>query len=62
MTWVITRTLKCDLCGKTMERVHMMIVWPSGSSTQDVCHDCTRKLNDKLNEIRKENGYNAFKS
>ena len=54
-------TRKCDICGKQMGHEHVIITWPDGHK-DDVCHDCTRRLNDKLNEIRKENGYNAFKS
>ena len=32
---------------------HVIIAWPYGGKT-DVCHDCTKRLNVKLKEMRTE--------
>ena len=44
---------KCDICGKEMKYGHVIITWPEGRK-EDVCHDCAKKLNVKLKEMRKE--------
>ena len=44
---------KCDICGREMKNEHVTIVWPSGNK-EDVCHDCTKRLNIKLREMRSE--------
>lgn len=46
---------RCDLCGKKMSQEHVTITWTDDSKT-DVCHDCTKQLNMKLREIKRENG------
>ena len=45
-------TRKCDICGKQMGHEHVIITWPDGHK-DDVCHDCTKSLNEKLREMRK---------
>ena len=44
-------TRKCDICGKQMGHEHVIITWPDGHK-DDVCHDCTKSLNEKLREMR----------
>ena len=44
---------KCDICGREMKNEHVTITWPSGNK-EDVCHDCTKRLNIKLREMRSE--------
>lgn len=44
---------RCDICGKEMPYEHTTIVWP-GCHKTDVCKDCTKRLNAKLKEMRKE--------
>ena len=44
---------KCDICGKEMKYGHVIITWPDGRK-EDVCHDCAKKLNAKLKEMRNE--------
>ena len=44
---------KCDICGKEMPYEHVTITWLDGQK-EDVCHDCTRRLNIKLREMRSE--------
>ena len=44
---------KCDICGREMKNEHVTIVWPDGRM-EDVCHDCTKRLNIKLREMRSE--------
>lgn len=44
---------KCDICGKEMKYGHVIITWPEGRK-DDVCHDCTKRLNVKLKEMRME--------
>lgn len=51
----IVHIRKCDLCGKEMPYEHVIIKWLDDSKT-DVCHDCTKQLNRKLAEIKRENG------
>ena len=36
-----------------MKNEHVTITWPSGNK-EDVCKDCTKRLNDKLKELRDE--------
>ena len=42
---------KCDICGREMKNEHVTITWPDGRK-EDVCHDCTKKLNVKLKEMK----------
>lgn len=42
---------KCDICGKEMKKEHVTITWLN-SQKDDVCHDCAKKLNVKLKEMR----------
>lgn len=44
---------KCDICGKEMKKEHVTITWLN-SQKDDVCHDCAKRLNAKLKEMRKE--------
>lgn len=46
-----THIRKCDICGKQMGHEHVIITWPDGHK-DDVCHDCTKSLNEKLREMR----------
>lgn len=50
---------KCDICGKEMPYVHVTITWPEGRK-DDVCHDCTKRLNVKLKEMRTETDDNFY--
>ena len=47
------QTLKCDICEREMGHEHVIITWP-GDNRTDVCHDCTKALNEKLWEMRRE--------
>ena len=44
---------KCDICGREMKKEHVTITWLN-SQKDDVCHDCAKRLNAKLKEMRKE--------
>lgn len=55
----IIRVRKCDICGKEMPYEHVTITWPEGRK-DDVCHDCTRRLNVKLKEMRTETDDNFY--
>ena len=50
---------KCDICGKEMKYGHVIITWPEGRK-DDVCHDCTKRLNVKLKEMRTETDDNFY--
>ena len=47
------RVRKCDICGREMKNEHVTITWPD-SHKEDVCKDCTKRLNSKLKELRNE--------